>query len=129
MQILTPLLLAADTGLYTFALVDEAGAGIDGATLQSLTLTYYDQATAAIINAREHQNVLNANDVTVTTIGTLPPWTTTVTWELQPEDTVIFHPESAWEVHIVQFRWTWAGGQRTKSHRVGIGVEQLRYTP
>jgi len=80
-QLLTETLLEGTTGLYSFALVDEAGTGIDSSFLDSLGVTLYDLDSNQIINNRQDQNILNANNGTVET-DPGPPVTTTVTLEI-----------------------------------------------
>lgn len=129
MSVLTVLLsiplFAQTTGVYTFQVVDEAGAGIDGAQLNSLTLTYYDLVTGAILNGRDAQNVLNTNNVTLTT-GAGP--VTTVTWDIRPEDTVLYDGRRETEIHLALFQWAWAASTKHAAHRVQFGIEALRYT-
>lgn len=133
MQILTPLLLEATTNFYAFEIVDEDGAPIDASQVNTLTLTYFDQVTSAILNGREHQDVLNTHDVTVSTTtdttATPPTTHTIIEWMLQPEDTVCLHPTKTWEVHVAQFELQWAGQARVARHRIGIGVEHVLHLP
>src|SRR2546421_8993806 len=113
--VLTTPILEKTTGIYPFELVDESNMGIDGAQIGTMTLTYYDKYTGQIINARQAQNVLNANNVTlVTVVG--PPLVTTVTWLLQPLDTVLVDARHELEQHIALFEWTWASGTRRAAH-------------
>jgi hypothetical protein len=128
MQALTPTLLEATTAFYTFVLVDENDVGIDASVLDTLTLHYYDQTTLAVLNSRDHQNVYNAQQVTIATAPG-PPLVTIVTWELQPADTAIVSPGRALEVHCAIFRWTWASGTRTNAHAVSFGIENLIDAP
>jgi hypothetical protein len=129
----TPILLAETllertTGFFDFAIVDQAGTGIALALLDSLELTYYDVASGAVINNRLHQNALNANHVTVVTVPG-PPLITTVTFELQPADTIIVNDAHALEQRVIQFLWTWNGGTRTNGYVVQFGVENLLFVP
>ncbi len=108
---------------YTATIKDEAGTVIPASALTTLTLTYYaaDLAddVAGIINSRSAQNVLNANNVTVTTGGVL-------TWTLQATDTVIVTSTRTTEMHLALFTWTWGTPVKTGKHLVGIRVENLR---
>jgi hypothetical protein len=121
-------LLEGTTGLYSFTLVDAAGAGIDGGFLTTLTLTYYDVASQTIVNGRDTQDVLNSNDVSVVTVPG-PPLVTTVLWELQPADTVIVYPGAAQEWRVVQFRWTWDSGTRAGAFVAQFPVQNLLFVP
>lgn len=117
------------TGLYSFTLVDADGIGLPSAEIEALTLTYTDMATRVVLNAREAQDVLNTNDVTLVTVPGPPP-VTTVTWTLQPSDTILVDDNWAVEPHMALFRWTWDTGRRHGAHEVRFGIENLsRPTP
>lgn len=123
---LAKTVLERQTATYSFVLVDENGNGIDGAQLTTLTLTYYDVATGTIINGRDEQDAHNLNNVTITTaIG--PPLVATVTWAMQPEDTVRLGSRREVEPHGVVFQWTWGGGTKHNAHKVQFGIEALIY--
>jgi len=124
--VLTTPVLEHQTASYTFVLVDEAGTGIDGATINTLTLTYIDVATGTVINSRDNQDVHNTNNVTLITV-TGPPLVTTVTWSIQPEDAVLLGVRRAIEPHLAIFQWTWGGGTKHAAHKVQFGVEALIY--
>lgn len=111
------------TGLYSFTLVDAEGIGLPSTEIEALTLTYYDVATRVILNDREEQDVLNTNDVTLATAGDPP--VTTVTWTLQPSDTIIVDDNWPTEPHAALFRWTWDTGRRHGPHSVIFGIENL----
>ncbi len=90
----------------TFYLKDNLGNPIPAASLDSLTLTLYDIGTFApdsgspsdgIINARNGQDVLNANNVTVHASSGL------VTWAMQPEDNIIVTLRRQIERHRAEF--------------------------
>jgi len=128
MLLLDELLWADTTGVYRFDLVDEVNATVDAAQVNELTLTYYDWVDGTIINGRENQNVLNANDVTLITPPDLP-LVTTLEWVIQQADTVILHATMPWEIHVAIFRWSWAGMARHGAHQMAFGVRTLPYTP
>ena len=100
---------------YTATLMDETGAAVTLAVIQTLTLTFYvvdkeSDGTAGaydgtIINSRSAQNVLNANNVTVHATSGL------VTWLLQPADQVISDTSQAYELHRARFDCTYTTGQ------------------
>ena len=126
--LLTTVALEHTTPVYVFEIVDEAGVAVDASQIATLTLTYYDKATEHIINSRDAEDVLNLGDVAlVTDIG--PPIVTTVTWTLQPEDTVIVDQRRETEQHIALFEWTWDSGAKAMAHEVQFGVEQITYIP
>jgi hypothetical protein len=121
MQVLSALVYEGQTALYTFELVDEAEVPVAANQVNSLTLTYFDQSTGTVINNRDNQDVLNTSDVILITEAGI----TRLEWLMQPEDTAILHRDRAWEIHVVQFEWSWAGLQRFGLHRIGIGVQRV----
>jgi hypothetical protein len=127
-QLLTETLLEGTTGLYTFELVDEAGDAIDSGFLDTLTLSLYDADSSQILNSRDSQNILNANNGTVTT-DPGPPVTTTVTFAIQPDDTVILNENRLLESRVLSFRWTWDSGQRVGRHVIQFGIENIEHVP
>lgn len=121
-------ILEATNAFYTFEIVDALGISIDRSLLDTLILTSYDLRTETILNSREAQNVLETNNVTLTTVAG-PPLVTTVAWELQPADTAIVDATLRLEWHVLLFRWTWATGARSGAHQALYGVENLRFVP
>lgn len=93
---------------------DNAGAAILKANLASLTATLFDQASAAVINSRSAQNVLDANGGAVATDGTL-------TLRLGPLDNVIVGTVAvgAIQKHVLRVTWTWSDGVATRT-----GIEE-----
>jgi hypothetical protein len=118
-------LIEGTTGFYSFDLTDAAGLAIDASQTETLTLTVYDVATGTIVNGREAQDVLNANDVTLITV--LSPLKSTVTWALQPADTVRLGLRREVEPHLAVFAWSWDSGAQHQAHKVQFGVEARRY--
>ena len=108
------------TAIYSCTLKDEDGNAISDVALTTLTLTLYDSVTGDIINDRDGQNVLNANNVTVAS-GVL-------TWTMQPEDTAIIHSSSLRdpEVHIALFEWTYDSGTKAGKHELKLEIVNLR---
>lgn len=94
--------------------LDEDGDGISPSSLDSLTLTLFDMETRqfetapydGILNDRDEQNVLNANNVTLDEDGHL-------TWKLQPEDNPIVTSRRQVERHRARFVFTWPGHRYT----------------
>ena len=123
--LLSTTMLEATTGLLTFLLVDSVGDGVPVSMLTTLTLTYYDVISGTIVNSRNAQNVLNANDVSVTTAGS--PAVTTIEWQIQPADTAMVDPELALEYRVAQFRWTWDSGTRHDAFQVQFAVENMAF--
>jgi hypothetical protein len=107
----------ATTPTYLANLVDKDGQPIAGSALTSLTLTYFQEYSEAIINGRSGQNVLQANGVTLDGNGVL-------TWELTKADTVISNNALAFDPHIARFDFTYPTNQ-TGRHEVRILVANL----
>lgn len=109
--------------LFTGKIVDEAGSPIPGSSLSSLTLTLFNAADKSIINSRDDQNVLNANEVTVNESGDL-------TWNSVAGDSPIVGSVGIGQTehHVAMFEWTW-GSNRRGSHLLNIYVVQLHEVP
>lgn len=109
-----------ETGLYTATVVGNDGVTpLPAASLLTLILTLYaikQDGTDGIVNARNAQNVLNANNVTVNAGGL-------VTWSIQVGDTTLVE-SIPYERHIALFEWTWAAG--AGKHEVVLLVRNLR---
>ena len=121
------------SGGYWATMVDEAGNLIPGSTLTTLTLTLYTlSGTGAItiINGRDHQNVLNLNDVQVfNTLQTRSDGKTyNLLWQIRPEDTTLVNPLLAFERHIAVFEWTWPNNH-AGSHEIALAVKNLLEVP
>lgn len=108
------------TATYTATLTGPDGVQIEKAILTEITLTLYDRITGNVINGRDAQDILDANDVSIATDGTL-------TWELQPEDTVIVNIAKRGEWHVGLFRYTWTNGKHT--HEVRMRIVNLFKNP
>ena len=105
---------AGATGKFTGTLRDEDGTALASGSLATLTLTLRDAASGSIVNARNAQNVLNANDVAVDGAGVL-------TWAIKALDTTLLVADLRAEEHIAIFAWTYAGGAK-----VGKAEHRLR---
>ena len=115
--------LEETTAIYGTTVQDEDGAGIAAASLTTLTLTLYnkDDTIKTIINTRDGQDVLNANNVTVDGSGVLE-------WTMQPNDNQIIGTSASVggdEEHIALFQWTYSGGAKAGKHEVRILVKNL----
>jgi hypothetical protein len=108
------------SGQYTATIVGNDGVTpLPGGTLLTLVLTLYaikQDGTDGIVNARNAQNVLNANNVTVDAAGL-------ITWLIQSADTALVEA-IPFERHIALFEWTWAAG--VGKHEVILNVRNLR---
>ncbi len=90
---------------YQVNLLDFADVAIPDADLDTLKLTLYDRLTGTIINSRDDQNVLNANDVSVVN-GLL-------TWQLQPADTAMHNSDREAEIRVALWEWTYSPSTET----------------
>ena len=110
------------TPVYEATMVDENTVPIPGGSLLSLTLTVYEVSTAAIVNSRQDQNVLQTNGVHVDSSGVLR-------WILGLADTTILVIGGSQETHRAQFTFTWnpGDGVRTARHQVDIVVENWAF--
>ena len=98
-------------------------AAISKADLVTLTLELFDEATAAIINSRDGQDVLDDNGGTVSSVGV-------VTMELDAADNPVVSETAdvgELEAHIARFTWTWLSGVRTRTgkHEIRFLVRKL----
>ena len=99
------------------------GVAIIKNNLASLKVTLFDKVTSTLINARNLQDVLDANDGVVAADGTL-------TLRLGPSDNIIVGtdlPDEFLEDHIARFTWTWNDGvaTRTGQEEVAFDVRKL----
>lgn len=81
------------------------------ASILTLTCTLLNAATGAVINSRSAQNIMDANNSTVTTPGVL-------TLRLQPLDNVIVDTTltaGETESHYLTVTWTWSDGTATRT--------------
>ena len=83
-----------ESGRYTANLADILGVV---PVLTAATLTLYDEATGAIINGRNAQAVLNANNCTYDNV------TGIFVWEILPADNPILDATRTTETHVAQF--------------------------
>lgn len=126
--LLTTTLLEATTGTYSFPLQDDSGQAVLPGFIETMTLTLIDLDSDQVLNGRDHQDVLNTNNGTLTsTIGISP--VTTMSLALQPADTVILNPTRRVEYRVLTFRWTWNSGTKTATHCVQFGVENVPHVP
>lgn len=112
---------AGETAVYSGVVTNGVGAPLPASSLDSLTLTLTDAATGAVVNARDAQNALNANGVTVGAAGEL-------VWTMTPQDTALLAASpapDATELRVAVFRWTWDAGAGVGSHRITFRVRNV----
>lgn len=107
---------------YTAKLVDDQGNAIPASSLTTMTLTVYDKKTGNILNSRDDQNVLNANNVTIDVNGAFE-------WIIQPADLAIVNTNLANESHIALFEWSWNSGTRFGKQEIELSVKNLTKVP
>lgn len=107
-----------ETGTYSFTLKDEAGDVVIAESLTSATLTLYEPNSGAIVNGRNAQSALNANNVTIGADGL-------VTWSIQLADVTILDATRGSEIHRALFFFSWAGGTKGKPHEVDLVLENV----
>lgn len=86
------------TARLTFTISDEDGTAIPASALTTATLSLYNRATNTAINSRNAQNILNANNVTISSAGV-------VVASLQAADNAIVGTDRK-EVHVAVFTFT-----------------------
>jgi len=111
----------------TFWLKDEDGDRIYKAALGTLNLTLYyynpdigssDRYHLATINSRYYQDVYDANDVTISTSGT-------IVWDVQADDNDKLDNSTEEELHVALFKWGWDG--KSNSEEIYLNVEKVNY--
>lgn len=90
---------------WTGTMKDENGLALAPTDLASLTCTLYDEDTGQIINSRNSQNVLNANNFTLSSASSA-----NISWDSPMADNPIIDDAKETEVHIALIRWTYGTG-------------------
>jgi len=113
--------IEATKAVYAGQLVDETGTPVPASVLTSGVLTLYDLRSGSIINGRNGQNILNANNVTIDASGN-------ITWTMAPTDHPFLggppNPTSV-ERHIAFFTFVWPGSGGLE-HNVAFDVARQR---
>jgi len=116
-------ILEQSTGQYTATVVGNDGVtALPGATLATAALTLYvikTDGSIGYVNSRNAQNILNANNVTISAAGLL-------TWTIQTGDTTLIEA-LPFERHIALFEWTWPAG--SGKHEMVLVVKALAEVP
>lgn len=115
------------SAVYTVTLVDENAVPIALASVTAMKLTLFNSSipepstpTDNIINSRNLQNVLNANNVTMHATSGL------VTWEIQKLDNVMIDESLDSEIHTARFDVEYGSPTKYASHEVRLRVVNLR---
>ena len=117
------------SAVLAFQVKDEDGVGVPGSSLSAVTLPLKDQATGAVINSRNAQDVrgsgTGANNVTIATDGT-------ITWAVQPADNAIQVPSTTrqavrerFERHVAVFDIRWNAGAKRLLKDIVIDVANV----
>jgi hypothetical protein len=88
----------------TATIQDEDDAAVALAAINSIEMTLVETAGGTIVNSRQKQNVLNANNCTMAATSGL------FTWSVQAADTAIVNSATAIgdrEVHLATFTVVW----------------------
>jgi len=102
------------TGILAFTVQDEDGVAIPGSSLDTCTLTLYDQRSREIINTQEDTDIKAL--VNESGVGSV---------ELAPADTAIVNQRRALEVHVALIQWTYDGGAKAGKHEILHTVRNL----
>lgn len=116
------------SGGIDFAIKDQDDVAVPAASLTAATLTLHDLDTyepdsspaVGIINSRDAQDILNANDVTIDSSGH-------VIWSVRPEDNPIVTRRRQLERHRAKFQFVWATG--AFNYECELEVLNLRSVP
>lgn len=88
----------------TTTLKDASGVAVASADIDSITLTLIEDVSGSVVNSRDAQNVLNANNCTMHATSGL------FTWNVQSGDTSIVSTDTLvgyFEHHLATFVVTW----------------------
>lgn len=106
------------SSIYTATLQDEVLVPLKLTDIVSLTLTLRDIETETVINGRNAQDALNANDVTIHATSGL------LTWHMQPADNQIVESRADYELHRAVFDCVYNVSQRVV-HAIYVLVENI----
>lgn len=111
---LTQDVIEQTTPTVTGSIVDATGAAIGAASLTTLKLTLVSRDNQnKIVNSRDDQNILNANNVTVDSSGVM-------IWSVQVTDT------RGTGVHRAIFEWTYSAGAKTGRYVLDLRLLNTR---
>lgn len=124
------------SGIYWATLEDDEGNVLPGNVLSTFLLTLYViklDASIGIVNARNAQNILNANQVEVfNALQTRADgFTYNVKWSFLPADTTLVEV-LPYERHIALFEWTWPRplpGNGSGKQELVLNVKNLTEVP
>jgi hypothetical protein len=110
------------TPKLTATLRDQDGAPVAAASLDALSLTLFNDKTKAIVNGRNHSDVLNAGIGTINAQGVL-------TLAFTALDTAILDATLATELRVALIEWDWTVSSVPKSgkHEISFVVRNLHH--
>lgn len=117
------LTTTSDGSTVTF--LDKDGSPIPAVNMDSIVMTLIETASGAIVNSRQNQNVLNANNCTYQATSGL------FTWDIQPADTTIVNGETdvdGIEEHLATVTAKWDTTEEL-SFEVLLKIKNLRSVP
>lgn len=114
------------TNTYTAVLKDGA-LPITGLPFTGFRMSYYSVLTGGIVNGRDNQNILNANDVTIDGVGNF-------SWKLQEADVIIDDGDTVPPIvrYRAEFNGEWldgAGSPRQVTHEIEIPIKRFVQRP
>jgi hypothetical protein len=112
--IVTDEITEGATAILVFTIQDEDGVAIPGSSLDTCTLTLYDQRSRTVINAQ-----------TDTDIKALVDESGVASVELEPADTAIVNQRRALEAHVALIEWSYDGGTKAGKHEILHTVRNL----
>ena len=113
---LTTIIEEQSSSTYRGTLKDDAGTLVP--SLDSLTLTLWDEESGNVVNARNGQDILNANGGSFNS-GLL-------TFAVTPPDTTIVDATKEMEFRRMTLTFVWNAGLGQKTHAVRFPVRNLR---
>lgn len=111
------------TAVLVGKLVDENGVGIALSQLDTLEFWLYDKVTGTIINDRQAINIKNLNGGTFSATGG------DFTMTLVPLDMALVDANKNVEIHVAQFRWSYAAAAKFGAHEIEFPVYNIRDWP
>jgi len=112
------------TRRINFKVLDEDGVGIPAASIDTITVTLFEERDEAFINSRDHVDIKNTNGGELDRNGEdgLGGWT------MDPEDNQIVRTASKEEeYHIALFEWTYSAGNKDGKQPVRLKVLNLQH--
>jgi len=105
----------------TGTFLDETGTPVPSASFTAITMSLFLlDDSAPIINGRDNQNILNANNCTVDANGLF-------TWNVQPADRAMVGSGGS-EIHRAEIRYKWNAGASEGVVVIDLPINNLKKT-